>query len=111
MYKPRQGDVIFIDFNPQAGHEQAGRRPALVISNEQFHKYTNGFAMLCPVTNTTKPFPLHVPLDERTKMTGVIMCEQVKSLDLIARNAEYKESLSDDLLSEVLERIILSIEK
>ena len=111
MYKPQQGDLIFLDFNPQAGHEQAGRRPALVVSNDQFHRYTNGFALVCPVTNTTKPFPLHVPLDDRTQMTGVIMCEQLKSLDLTARNAEYKESLPDDLLNEVLERIHLSLEK
>ena len=109
MYDPKQGDLIFLNFSPQSGHEQAGRRPSLVVSNKQFQKYTNGFAMVCPITNTKKPFPFHVSLDERTNMTGTIMCEQIKSLDLVARNAEYKETLPDDLLKEVLTRIELSI--
>jgi len=109
-YQPSQGDIIILDFNPQAGHEQAGRRPALVVSNAQYQKYTNGLALVCPVTNTLTPFPLHIPLDSRTKTTGVIMCEQVKALDLIARRAAFVESLPDDLLHEVMERIVLSIE-
>ena len=109
MYKPRQGDIIYLNFTPQAGHEQGGRRPALIASNDKFHKYTN-MAMVCPITNTQRPFPLHVPLDDGTTTTGVILCEQIKSLDLEARNAEYKESVSDEILNEVLERLILSIE-
>jgi len=109
-YQPNQGDIIILDFNPQAGHEQAGRRPALIISNAQYHKYTNGLALVCPVTNTLTPFPLHIPLDNRTKTTGVIMCEQVKSLDLNVRRAGFVESLPQDLLHEVMERVILSIE-
>ena len=109
-YQPNQGDIITIDFNPQKGHEQAGRRPALVISNSQYHKYTNGLALVCPVTNTLTPFPLHVLLDSRTKTTGVVMCEQVKALDLQARHAGFLEALPKDLLHEVLERVLLSIE-
>ncbi|MBC7765910.1 MAG: type II toxin-antitoxin system PemK/MazF family toxin [Hyphomonadaceae bacterium] len=108
-YLPQKGDIIFMDFNPQAGHEQAGKRPALVVSNDRYSKYTN-LAIVCPITNTDKAFPLHVSLDERTSTTGVILCEHVKALDLNARNAIYKESLPDDLLQEVLARIILSIE-
>jgi mRNA interferase MazF len=108
-YLPGQGDIVYLDFNPQAGHEQAGRRPALVVSNEAYHKYTN-LAIVCPITNTEKTFPMHVPLDDRTAATGVILCEHVKALDITARNASYKEKLPNDLLSEVLERIMLSFE-
>ena len=109
-YQPRQGDIVFLNCDPQAGHEQAGRRPAVVVSNDMYHRYVRGFAMACPITNTPKPFPLHIPLDKRTKTTGVILCEQVKSFDFSARDAEFRETLPDDLLSDVLERIILSLE-
>ena len=87
MYIPEQGDIIFLDFDPRTGHEQKGRRPAIVVSNNTFNQFTK-MALVCPVTNTNKGFPLHVPLDKRTKTTGVIMCEQVKSLDITARNAD-----------------------
>ena len=109
-YQPRQGDIVFLDCDPQAGHEQAGRRPAVVVSNHLFHRYVSNLFMICPITNTTRPFPLHVPLDMRTKTTGVILCEQVKSLDISARGAVFRETLPDDLLGDVLERIILSLE-
>ena len=108
-YVPKQGDVIFLDFQPQTGHEQAGRRPAVVVSNAAFHQHTNGLGMVCPVTNTLTSFPLHVPLDSRSRTTGVIMCEQVKSLDLAARRAEFREALTEDLLQKVLERIRLAL--
>ena len=108
-YMPKQGDIVMMNFNPQAGHEQSGRRPALVISNASFHRYTH-MAMVCPITTKIKDYPLHVKLDERTKTTGEILCEQVKSLDFQARGAAYLESLPDDLLQDVLDRIRLSIE-
>ncbi len=107
-YKPLQGDIVTMDFNPQAGHEQAGRRPALIVSNSSYNKYTQ-MAIVCPITNTDNSFPLHVALDTRTHTTGVVLCEHVKTLDLNARNASFKEQLPTDLLSEVLERIQLSI--
>ena len=109
-YIPNQGDVILLDFNPQARHEQAGRRPALVVSNAQYHKYTNGLAIVCPITKTLTPFPLHIQLDGHTKTSGVIMCEQVKALDLNVRRAEFLESLPEDLLYEAMERVLLSVE-
>lgn len=96
-YMPNQGDIVYLEFNPQAGHEQAGRRPALVVSNASYNKYTNGLAMVCPITNTLTYFPLHVSLDNRTKTTGFIMCEQVKALDLNGRNAGFAEPLPQDL--------------
>jgi len=110
VYRPSQGDIVILDFNPQAGHEQLGRRPALVVSNAQYHKYTNGLALVCPITNSPPPFPLHVPIDIRTKTNGVIMCEQAKALDLNARQAVFAERLPDDLLDKVKELVILSIE-
>ena len=109
MYSPKQGDIVFMDFNPQAGHEQAGKRPALVVSNDSYNRFT-GLAIVCPITNTNNKFPMHVPLEGKTAITGVILCEHVKSLDLSARNAEFREKLPDDLLQEVMERIFLSFE-
>ena len=109
-YLARQGDIITMDFSPNSGHEQAGRRPAIVISNDFFNKVTN-LALVCPITNTIRPFPLHVPLDERTITTGNILCEQVKSLDLTARNASFKESAPSDIVNDCIERICLSVER
>lgn len=108
-YRPEQGDLVMMNFSPQAGHEQAGRRPALVISNASFHRYTR-MAIVCPITNQIKDYPMHVKLDGRTKTTGEILCEHVKSLDLSARKAAFIEALPDDLLQEVLERVRMSIE-
>jgi len=105
----KQGDIIWIDFDPQSGHEQKGRRPALVVSNNSFNKLTsNKMIMICPITNTNKNFPLHIKLDSNNKATGVIMCEQAKILDIQSRNFEKFDEISEDLLNEVLD-IISSI--
>jgi len=108
-YTPRQGDVIYMNFDPRIGHEQRGRRPGLIISNEEYHKRTS-MAMVCPITSTISGFPMHVALDDRTTTRGEIMCEQVKSLDLIARRAEYEEFVPDDILDEVIDLICSFIE-
>ena len=105
-YVPAQGDIIMLDFSPQSGHEQAGRRPAVVISNNAFSQYTHA-AIVCPITNTDNQFPTHVALAGRTKTTGVILCEQCKSLDIFARNASFVESLPDDLTAKVKEIVKL----
>lgn len=105
-YAPKQGDIITMDFSPQSGHEQAGRRPALIVSNDSFFKFTH-MAVVCPITNTNKGFPLHVPLDTRTKTTGVIECEQCKSLDILSRGATYFDTLPPDILATVLRNIKL----
>lgn len=101
-YTPEQGDILLLELDPQAGHEQKGRRPAFVVSNNTFNHFTK-MAIVCPITNTRRGFPLHVPLDERTKTTGVIMCEQVKSLDILARNAFFIEKAPGDILDEVID--------
>jgi mRNA interferase MazF len=98
----KQGDIIKIDFNPQSGREQAGYRPAVVISNDFFNMKTN-LTIVCPITNTNRPFPLHVPLDGRTATTGVVLCEHVKSLDITARDYKVIEKIPDDLLDEIIE--------
>ncbi len=106
----KQGDIIKLDFNPQSGHEQAGYRPALVVSNDFFNAKTN-LTIVCPITNTKKPFPLHVLLDDRTETTGVILCEQIKALDLAARSFRVVERVPDDLLEEVIAIVFSEIEK
>lgn len=108
-YIPEQGDIIFLEFDPQAGHEQKGRRPALVVSNNTFNHFTK-MAMVCPISNTKRNFPLHVPLDERTKTTGVIMCEQTKSLDISSRKARFFEKAPRDIIDEVVDILIVFFE-
>lgn len=108
-YIPSQGDIILLDFNPQTGHEQKGKRPAFVASNSTFHKLTN-LAIVCPITNTDRGFPLHVPLDQRTNTSGVIMCEQAKSLDLSARKASFIENTPRDIIEVVIDILVGSVE-
>ena len=99
-----QGDIVWMDFDPQLGHEQKGRRPAIIISNGDFHIATNHrMAMVCPITSAHKPFPFRVPLDDRTETSGHIMCEQVKVFDIRMRNVQYIEKVADDILDEVMD--------
>lgn len=97
----KQGDIIKFDFNPTIGHEQAGYRPAVVISNETFNSHTNLLIVL-PVTNSNNKFPLHVPLDERTKTIGFILCEHPKSIDQTARKIKMVEALPKDILKKTI---------
>ena len=101
----KQGDIIKLSLSPTAGHEQSGYRPAVVVSNNFIIAKTN-IVYVAPITNTTRHFPLHVVLDERTKTTGVILCEQVKAVDLSVRPFTNVERLPSDILDEVLTRII-----
>jgi mRNA interferase MazF len=100
----KQGALIWLNFDPQTGHEQKGRRPALVVSNETFNRFSN-LAIVCPVTNTNKNHPFHVKLDQRTKTSGVILCDQARTLDIEARNYEFIEIIPDDILLEVIDII------
>ena len=104
-YNANQGDIVWLDFDPQAGHEQKGRRPAIVVSNNVFNTFQKVTAMVCPITNTDKGIPIHVQLDERTKTSGVILCDQAKILDLRERNADFIESVPDDIIFEVTDII------
>lgn len=96
-----QGDIIKVNLNPTKGHEQAGYRPALVISNDFFNVKTN-LVIACPITNTNNRFPLHIELDKRTQTTGVILCEHIKSLDLASRGYKQVEKVPQDILENVL---------
>jgi mRNA interferase MazF len=100
-YIPKQGDIIAITFDPQSGHEQKGRRPAYVVSKDLFNRST-GMAIVCPITNTDRAFPFHVPIPKEIKLTGFIMVEQVKSVDFHSRRAKCIERGNDELLSDVL---------
>ena len=106
----KQGDIIMVDFDPQLGHEQKGRRPALVISNELFNKYS-AMAIVCPITNTDKNHPLHVRLDEKTKTKGVILCDQIKTMDIKVRNFKFLEDIPGDVLENVLDIVFSLMEK
>ena len=100
-YIPKQGDIIAITFDPQSGHEQKGQSPAFVVSKDLFNQST-GLAIVCPITNTERGFPFHVPIPEDSNLTGFIMVEQVKSVDFRARRAKRIEHGNDELLSDVL---------
>lgn len=83
-YTPRKGDFIAVTLDPQSGHEQRGRRPALVLSNDLFNAHT-GLCMVCPITNTRRDYPFHVTIPDGLKVTGYVMVEQIKSIDFRAR--------------------------
>ena len=106
----KQGTIIKIDFNPQSGHEQAGYRPAVVISNNFFNQKAQ-LSIVCPITNTNNHFPLHVQLDNRTKTTGVILCEHIKALDLNSRTYQEIEQLPKDILENVINIVCSEIEQ
>lgn len=108
-YIPKQGDIILLELDPRTGHEQKGSRPAFVVSNHTFNQFTR-MAIVCPITNTKRGFPLHVLLDGRTKTKGVIMCEQAKSLDIVARNATFLGKAPQDILEEVVDIVFGFIE-
>lgn len=99
----KQGDIIKLEFTPQAGHEQAGYRPALVVSNDDYNTLIHGMAIVCPITNTNNGFPMHVALDNRTQTTGVVLCEQVKALDIQSRRYKFIEQAPADIVDEVMD--------
>jgi len=100
-----QGDIIQLNFNPQTGHEQSGRRPALVISNGDFSRITKVAAMVCPITRTDKRLPFHINLDDRTQTSGVVLCDQAKIIDINARNYEFVEKAPQDVVLEAIDII------
>ncbi|QNB44905.1 mRNA-degrading endonuclease [Thermanaerosceptrum fracticalcis] len=102
-YIPKKGDMVWLDFTPQSGHEQKGRRPAIVISNDFFNNKT-GLAVVCPITSSRRDYPLHVEISGCKKVTGYIMVEQVKSVDYLARGAELIERAPETVINETLSR-------
>jgi mRNA interferase MazF len=100
-YVAKQGDFIVVNFDPQSGHEQKGRRPALVVSKTEFNRRT-GLAFLCPITNTLRNFPFHVAIPAGSGLTGYIMAEQTRSVDYASRKAKFVEKAPRAVLDEVL---------
>ena len=100
-YVPEQGDIVWLDFNPQSGHERKERRPAIVISNDFFNLRT-GLSLVGPITSSMRNYPLHVSMSGCQTISGFIMAEQIKSIDYISRNADFIEKAPEELLNEVL---------
>ena len=107
-YAPAQGDIVWLDFNPQQGHEQTGRRPALVISHQEYNERV-GLALFCPITSQVKGYPFEVEVKD-TRVNGVILSDQVKSLDWKARRIEFIEKIGSDIFAEVKSKLLLLID-
>ena len=99
-YIPEQGDIVALSFDPQSGHEQKGRRPAIIISNKTFNKHL-GLAFACPITNTKRDFPFHIEV-KSDNITGFIMGEQMKSIDYNARKIKFIEKADQKTISQIL---------
>ena len=103
-YVPRKGDFITLSFDPQSGHEQKGRRPALVVSNDLFNRHT-GLAIVCPLTNTDRRFPFHLAVPATSSLKGFVMVEQVKSVDYTMRAAKFIRRAPTEFVDDVLDLI------
>jgi mRNA interferase MazF len=103
-YVPRRGDVVWISLSPQAGHEQAGRRPAVVLSPQSYNTKV-GLAILCPITSQPKGYPFEILLPAGLPVGGAILSDQVKSLDWRARYAELICTLPAETTSEALQKL------
>ena len=108
-YIPERGDVVWLQFDPQAGHEQAGKRPALVLSPAAYNGRV-GLALLCPITSQRKGYPFEVPLPAGLRVQGVVLADQVKSLDWRFRHAERVESVPHAVLDETVAKIRVLLE-
>jgi mRNA interferase MazF len=97
---PDLGDLVWVDFNPQAGHEQAGRRPAMVLSPRIYHEKT-ALAVVCPITSNVAPYPFKVPLPDGLPIQGAILADQVKSIDRRARHVRIAGRAPDAVVAEV----------
>ncbi|WP_010577051.1 endoribonuclease MazF [Leptospira alexanderi] len=106
-YIPEKGDIVWLNFTPQAGHEQKGRRPALVLSPKEYNLKT-GLAIFCPITSKIKGYPFEVTIKSK-KIDGVILSDQVKNLDWTIREAEFIESINKFSLKEALDNIKLLV--
>ncbi len=99
-YIPSKGDLVILSFDPQSGHEQKGRRPALIVSNHSFNKAV-GFALACPIANTDRGFPFHVRVDGQ-ELGGFVLTEQLKSVDYRARKIKFVEKANDEVMEQVM---------
>ncbi len=103
-YVPRRGDLVWIEFSPQSGHDQAGRRPAIVISAEQYNR-GSGLAILCPVTSRSKGYPYEQALPRGLGVSGVALCDHLRSMDWVSRHIEFVDVTPPEFLAEVRAKI------
>ena len=106
---PERGDIVWLQFNPQAGSEQAGHRPALVISPKSYNRRV-GLALVCPITSRIKGYPFEVELPQGMEVEGAILCDQIKSLDWRVRSATRMGSVPQSVIQEVTARILALID-
>lgn len=104
-----QGDIIDLDLDPRVGHEQSGRRPAMVVSRDLFHAQC-GLLVVCPITSRNRNSPFHVPVSGTHHTTGFVLCDQVRTIDPVARNACLRDHAPQRLLLEVTDVLIGVIE-
>jgi len=103
-YCPARGDIVWLNFSPQSGHEQAGHRPALVLSPESYNKKT-GLALMCPITSHVKGYPFEVQLPTGSHISGVVLADQVRNLDWKERKAQFKSKATAPTMREVLNKL------
>jgi mRNA interferase MazF len=108
VYVPKAGDIVWLEFSPQAGYEQAGHRPALVLSKRTYNEKT-GLGIFCPITSRVKGYPFEVLLKGK-KISGAILSDQVKSLDWRARNVKFVEKSGEAVLQEVISKVMVIID-
>lgn len=105
LYVPERGDLVWLSFDPQAGHEQAGRRPALVLTRSSYNRRA-GMAVVCPITQSAKGYPFEVALPEGRSVSGVVLADHVRSVDWQARRAELAGQATPEAIAQVHATVI-----
>ena len=103
-YIPQRGEVVWIDMQPQAGHEQSGRRPVVVLSPKSYNAKV-GLALFCPITNQIKGYPFEVIIPSGLKVTGAVLSDQVKSLDWKVRATEFYDKVPESVVQEIFKKL------
>jgi len=101
----KQGDIIWVNFDPHLGTEQAGARPAMVVSGSNLNKVTQRRVWVCPISKTDKNYPIHIRLTSDMKTAGVVLCDQIKTIDLVARGYRFIEAAPDYIVWDVMDII------
>jgi len=107
---PMQGDIIKINLDPKQGHEQKGYRPYVCLSHHLVSDYAN-IAIFAPISNTQRQYPLHIPLEEKTKSTGVVLLDQLVTIDYNARQWNYIETIDNEFLAKLLKTVLVIFQK
>jgi mRNA interferase MazF len=110
LRKLKQGDIIKLGLSPTKGHEQSGFRPAVVVSNDDFNDIAKN-KIICPITSTERGYPAHIALDDRTTTHGFVMCDQIRTVTPTERQAEFIETVPDDIMDEILDILQGLLEK